>query len=440
MLGVSVIATLPLSAEAGSGFFLRSQSSTTLGSAQAGMTASAQDISLLAFNPAVLSYHPGTQIAGGTTGIITSGTSDIDAATTILGTPIGGAPGGDSGKAVAVPSFYASHQVGSDVTVGIGVTSFFGLGSEWDDEWEGRYHAINSDLVTISINPVVAYRILPNLTIGAGLQAQYAKTNLTAALDFGTIDAVLLNGLNGGVPAQDDGFLEVDADDWAFGGTAGILYEPVKGTRVGLAYRSQVTHDLSGDARYVLGGPVGAGVAAATGAFRPSQAFTDLPLPDTVTLGAYHEFNDKWAVMADVMWMNWSRQEQFLLTSDNPAQPDQAVEQDWNDSIFAAIGAIYRPTETVALRAGFAYDQSPVPNRTRSPIIADEDSYWVGVGAEFRITPKMKLDFNLGHIFTSQSTLNLSATSEGNTFRGDLDGRVEGIRTLFFGVQFNYVL
>ena len=59
-------------AHGGSGFELRSQSAMTLGSAQAGMTAAAEDISYIAFNPAALGKGEGMQFAIGATGLLTS--------------------------------------------------------------------------------------------------------------------------------------------------------------------------------------------------------------------------------------------------------------------------------------------------------------------------------------------------------------------------------
>ena len=427
-------------AEAGSAFTIRSQSVASLGSAQAGMTASAQDITFMAFNPAAISRHDGMQAAGSFTGIITYGQFEPTSATTVLGSAIPGGAGGDSGKAALVPGYYGTFEVTPDLTVGLGITTFFGLGGEWDQGWVGRYHALNSDLLTLNITPVVAYDITPELSVGVGFQAQYAKTNLTTAIDFGTIDQVLYAGANGGVPGQSDGSIEIDADDWAFGATAGILWEPVEGTRFGLGYRSQITHDLTGRANYREGGPVGHGVAAASGAFGDGPVAARMPLPDMLSLGAYHEIGERWAVMADVMWMNWSRQDQFVLRFDDPAQPDLVTEQNWNDSFFVALGAIYRPTDMLALRAGVAWDQSPVPDATRNPVVADDDSIWVGFGAEVRPSENLKIDMALGGIFTRQAPINLSASSPGNTFKGNLAGNGASAGAAYFGMQFSYRL
>jgi long-chain fatty acid transport protein len=426
-------------ATASSGFELRSQSASTLGSAQAGMTCGVADVSTIAFNPAALAYGTGTEAAIGVTGLFTSVKfSETAAATTIIGTPIPGNQGGDAGTRVAIPNAFIGAALVDDVRIGLAITPRFGLGSYWSNGWVGRYYALNSQFRTIDIVPTLSWRPTSQLSLGVGVDVQYAKVKTTSAIDFGTIDQVLTGGAFGGIPAGSDGSTASEADSWGVGFTLGVIYEPQPGMRLGFDYHSKIHQQLSGDAKFYVGGPVGAGIALVTGAFRDTSLTADLDLPAMAAAGIYYEINADWAVMADIKWIDWSSFSVLQVDFGNPAQPPVQTSYRWRDSWFAAVGARYRVNEAMALRFGVAYDQSPTRNDTRNPVIPDTQSVWVAVGLEYRFSPQLKGDLAYGHIFARDGPIDLSATTPDNTFRGNLSGNIQGSRVDYLAVQLAY--
>jgi long-chain fatty acid transport protein len=288
-----------------SAFFIRDQSAAALGNAFAGSTAGADDISYMFFNGAALARQEGRQATSVGNLILTHAKFRDGNATTAEGTSIEGGEGGrNSGGAVMVPAMYAlwdpsdSFEEIRKLALGVAINVPFGFETDYEDGWIGRYYALQSRLRSVDLNPVVAYEALPGLSLAIGLQAQYVDAKLTNAIDFGTLGA--LNGVPGAEPAAQDGFAKVSGDDWGFGYTAGILFEPWPGTRFGAAYRSQIHHQLKGDARVHLDN---AGTGAALGATAGTTAAkASLTTPEIVSFGAYHELNSSWAVMADASW------------------------------------------------------------------------------------------------------------------------------------------
>jgi long-chain fatty acid transport protein len=433
-----LLAGAALPALAGSGFELRSQSASTLGSAQAGMTCGVADVSTIVFNPAALAYGTGIETAIGVTGLFTSVKFGNGAASTVLGTPIPGNPGGDAGTTVAVPNLYLGVPLADGWRVGLAVAPRFGLGSYWSGGWLGRYYGLDSELRTIDIVPTLSWRPNAQWSLGAGVDIQYAKIKTSAAIDFGTIDVLLTGGAFGGIPAGSDGATCSNADSWGVGVSLGAIYEPRAGTRLGLDYHSRIRQRFSGSSTFSPGGPVGAGIAAVSGAFRDTGLHADLDMPATAAAGLYHEIDDRWAVMADVKWTDWSSFSTLTVSFDNPAQPPVATDYGWRDSWFAAIGARYRFNPQTAMRFGVAYDQSPTRNETRNPVIPDTDSYWLALGLEYRVTPQMKLDVAYGHIFARNAPIDLAATSPGNAFLGNLSGTVDGSHVDYLALQLSY--
>lgn len=436
---VAIAVALPGAvAHAGSGFELRSQSVATLGSAQAGMTAEAADVTTIIFNPAALAVGSGSEAAIGVTGLFTSVKFSGPTATTILGTPIPGNAGGDAGTSVAVPNLYVATDAGSGVRVGLAVASRFGLGSYWSDGWVGRYYALDSELTTIDVVPTISWRVDRTLALGFGVDVEYAKIKTSAAIDFGTIDQVLTGGAFGGIPAGSDGSTASDADSWGAGFVVGLLYEPRPGTRIGVDYHSKIRQKLSGNATFDLGGPVGQGVAAASGAFRNTTVDATLDMPAMAAVGIYHEIDDRWAVMADVKWTGWSALQSLQVDFGNPAQPAVKTPYDWRDSWFVAVGGRYRFSDRAALRFGAAYDQTPTRDGTRNPVIPDTDSYWAALGLEYRVSPTLKIDVAYGHIFAKDAPIDQKAASPDNTFRGNLAGTIVDSHVDYLAIQLVY--
>lgn len=406
------------------GLSIREQSSTAQGTAFAGSTAGALDPSYMFFNPAALAYQEGGQSQISVSVIGAHSRLRRSSGSTVAGTPITGTDtAGDVVENAVVPAFYATLEPVPGWHLGLGINSPFGLGTSYSDNWVGRYHAIDSSLHTVNINPALAWRPTPWLSLGAGLQVQRVDARLTNAIDFGTIGAV--NGFPV-TPAGDDGRAELQGDDWGVGYDLGIIVEPRPGTRIGLSYRSAIDQTLRGRVDYNLDqAGVGAFLRSTQGLFTNGNATAKLETPATVSFGAYQALSERWAVMADLAWTDWSVFDELRVKFDNPAQPDNVTEERWTDSWFAALGATWKATDTVTFRAGVAYDKSPVTDANRSPRVPDSDRYWVAAGASYAPRAWISFDLALTHIFMPNASVDQTTGGTDNTFRGNLNARYD---------------
>lgn len=413
------------------GFALREQSATAQGNAFAGATAAAEDPSYMFFNPATLGFLDGYRATAVLSYIRPQTELTSASAATVLGSPIGGRTSVDDVTEDAVTAaLYGMAELSGGLRAGLGINVPFGLKTEYSPDWVGRYHAVETGLKTININPVLAWRPVSWLAVGGGLQAQYADAEMSNAVDFGTIGAGA--GIPGAVPATQDGFARLEGDDWGFGFNVGLLVEPLEGTRLGLAYRSEVEHEIQGDVDFDLDAAgIGAALRAATGAFADSGASTEVTTPATLSAGVYQDVTSRWAVMGEVAWTEWSTFEELRIRFDNPAQADSVTEEDWRDSFFVALGTTYRATDTFALRGGVAFDQTPVEDEHRTPVIPDANRYWLSVGLGWQPFDWFGLDAGYTHIFVESAEIDLSASDPGNTFRGDLEASYEAHIDIF---------
>jgi long-chain fatty acid transport protein len=142
-------------AASASGFALIEQSASGLGNAYAGGAASAEDASTVYFNPAGMTNIKGSQVLVAVHAIKPSAQFSNNGSTGALGTDTGG----DAGSLALVPSLYLVGDIGEQWKYGIGVSSPFGLKTEYSSSWIGRNLAIKSELKTVNINPSISYKM-----------------------------------------------------------------------------------------------------------------------------------------------------------------------------------------------------------------------------------------------------------------------------------------
>jgi len=413
------------------GFIIIEQSVKGLGNAFAGGAAAAEDATTVYFNPAGLTRLEGHQVILGAHIIMPSAKFTNEGSTHILQsattTPLLGDNGGDGGVTGVVPNFYYSYTMENGLAIGLGINAPFGLGTEYPKDWVGRYHAIKSELISVNINPSIAYK-LPyewpvDLSVGFGVSAQYLDATLTNAIDFGTLNALgAFGGDLGLIPQMDDGYVDLEGDSWAYGFNVGVLLEITEGSRIGIAYRSGFKHEVEGTAKFETP-PELEPVKQATGAFTDCVATASVDLPDFFSLSAYQEINEKWAVMGDITWTHWATFEELRFSFAN-GQPDGFTTENWKDSWRFSGGATFRPTEQWTARAGIAFDQTPIPDpQHRTPRIPTDDRFWLSFGGGYKLSERFEIDAAYTHLFVADPVIDKSEfTLEEDQLRGGLKG------------------
>lgn len=418
---LGLMTVLCAAGEAGaSGFQLREQSSEGLGNAFAGATAKAYNLSTIFYNPAGMARLEGNQIAGSATVIMPVATFE-GSNTLFNGTKVAGGDGGDAINDAAVGAFYAMWDARPDLKFGVAVTAPFGMRSDYEEDWVGRYHALESSITNVNFTPSVAYRVNQNLSVGAGVQVAYTKVRLSQAINLTTLTGGALPG---------DGKAIVEGDDIGFGGDVGLLYEFSPTSRIGLNYRSQIQHDLEGDAKFQATAAQKA-VPALALALRDTSANAALDTPDTVTFGIYHELSPQWAVMSDIQWTNWSTFKEVRIKYDS-GRSDSVTDESWEDTWFFSLGATYTMDDKNKFHVGVAYDQTPVGTDHRTARIPDTNRYWLSGGYTYDLNPDFQMNVAYTHIFADKADLNEhDDTTRRGTLVGSYDASVDIISASF---------
>lgn len=417
-----------------SGFALIEFSGSGMGNAFAGASAVAEDASTVQFNPAGMSLLDGRQMVGVLHFI--HPTSDFSDQGSTAAAALGAGPltgnEDDGGRNAYVPNFYYVQDINDKMKFGFGINAPFGLATKYDDTWIGRYHAVESDVKTVNFNPSISYRVDDKWSVGAGVSAQYVDVILSSAVDFGAICYAALGPGTcttlGVAPQQNDGFAKLTGDNWSFGWNLGAIYEFSKDTRLGVAYRSQVKQDVDGDADFTVPGE--AAFATASGAFVDTGLSASITLPETLSVSLYHDYDDKFAVLADITWTGWSSFEELRIVYDNPAQPDSVTTEDWNNSLRYSVGINYQLDEKIKLRGGIAYDETPIPSaERRTPRVPGDSRTWLSFGLQYKLDNEFTIDVGYSHLFVNKThidnTYESSIPTLAATIQGEYDASVD---------------
>ena len=398
-----VIFTTPFAAQA-AGFALIEQSASGMGNAFAGGGAVAEDASTVYFNPAGMTYIEGTQLVGALHLIKPSAEFNNNGSIAGAGKPLGGT-GDDAGDLAFIPNAYFKMDYSDTIKLGIGVNVPFGLKTEYENGWIGRFQALKSEVKTVNINPALAFKVNDQLSLGFGVSAMWAQATLTRAVNFGALG---------------EGSVKIKADDWGFGYNLGAIYQVTPDTRIGMAYRSKVDQHLEGDATFNR--PVGipnAG-AAADGTINASVS-----LPENFSVSVFSKLNDTWDVMGDVTWTHWSRFKQLTIFRSSGALLSN-TDENWDNSMRYSIGANYHYSDSIKLRAGLAYDQEAVNDDFRTARIPGNDRKWLALGANWKASPNSSVDVGYAHLFISDANINDGRSGAANgTLKGTYDGSVD---------------
>lgn len=386
------------------GFALIEQSASGMGNAFAGAAASAEDASTIFFNPAGMTYVQGTQVVGALH--LINPNAEFNDKGSVAGSlrPLGG-EGPNAGDLAFVPNFYYKRDLTDNVKFGLGLNAPFGLKTEYDDNWMGRFQADKSEVKTININPSIAFKVNDQLSLGVGVSAMWAQAELTNAVNFGGFGT---------------GYTKVKGDDWGLGFNLGAIYQASADTRIGVAYRSKVEQHLDGDVKFELPNPALAASAPDGG------VKADITLPETFSVSAFSRLNDMWDVMGDVTWTRWSQFQELAIRRDSGALLGVAVQERWKNTLRYSVGINYRYSDALKLRAGLAYDEEAIRDEHRTARIPGNDRKWISLGASYQMAPATKFDVGYSHLFISDAKIDDNQIARGNgRLLGDFEGSVD---------------
>ncbi len=324
----------------------------------------ANDPSAIFYNPAGITQLPGTQVMLGTSIVYLD--SVFRSSTTGESTEL-------QDQFPVVPHLYITHrfrQWDERLSIGLGIFTPFGIVIDWPDNWQGRFDSTNARLRVTIFQPTVAFQATKNLSLAAGIRIA------DVAAEFERKFAI---------PAFGIGESKLRAHDLTanpVGWNVGLLYHVTDTTSVGLQFKSEIQAKVDGSADFT--GP-------ASLVFSNTAFHSSIKLPPQIVVGVSTKFFPRWTINADIEWEGWRTVGSLPLTFD--ATPQSPIPQSglnspgprlWTNSYIFRIGTEYAATDRIAIRWGYFYDETPIPDNTFDPNIPNANLHAITAGLGYK--------------------------------------------------------
>jgi long-chain fatty acid transport protein len=383
----AMLAVLFSGAASAGAFQLWEQSASGLGNAYAGSAAVASDAGTVFYNPAGLTQLSGFQVSTGVAGVGPSYEFRNNASS---GAGMGAGNGGNAGSWAAVPNAFFSAKLANDLWFGMGISSPFGLATEYDRGWIGQNQSLKSSIKTINVNPSLAWRANDTVSVGVGLNYQKINAELTNAL------------------------YSVKGDDTAWGWNAGALFTLSPAMRVGLSYRSAIKYTLEGT------------MTTSGGLSMPAKA--DVKLPGTFILSVWQQVSDRWEAVGDFSYTRWSSLQSLNLVNPNTGGSLGSETFNYDNSWRLAWGAAYKAADGLKLKFGVAYDRTPVQDAYRSPRVPDENRVWLTLGGQWDAGRYGRVDVGYAYLHVTDPSINTDKNGVLLNGSYDANGHIVGVQ------------
>lgn len=378
------------------GVAINEQSASSMGTGFAGRSSSAQDASTVFGNPAGMSKLDRAEISGGIA--VLHASTDISSASS-------SAPGTNDGDMVpfaAVPFGYYVRPLNEDWHFGLGVYVPFGVISDYESSFQGRYHGLESEVHVVTVQPTLSYRVNDRLSIGFGPTINRIEGTLTSAFAAG----------------PSDGHVDVQGDDIGYGFNAGVLVDLADNVALGVTYHSKVDYTLEGRTR-VSDFPM-----PVNGSY---DAELDFTTPESVDVSLTYAHDERWTLYAGTTWTRWSQLDQLLIENEGFNTINE--ELDWSDTWAFALGAAYQITPKVVLRTGLAFDRSPTTDADRTVRIPVGNRKILSFGAGWDATDSLTLDVAYAYLREDQASVNYEDTARKPGYSADYRNSAHGLAT-----------
>ena len=415
----SVLATAMLFAAGGASaaaFQLSEVSTSGFGRAYAGEAAIADNASVVATNPALMSLFKTNQFSVG--GVYVDSkinmNGDVNVTSPLAMSQLNPkgllASNSASHRSIVpgslVPNMYFVAPINDKFALGGGMNVNFGLKSEYDNKYNGGVFGGTTDLTALNLNLSGSYRVTEGFSAGLGLNAIYAQAKIErragiisdavsrvgTAIDKGLINipneyAPTVKVLRHSITSKDKILTQLqDKADWAFAWNAGVMYQFNENHRIGLSYHSKVDIDFTDH------------TATSLQAHRIGQeGGLKLNLPDYLEFSGFHQLTEKFAMHYSYKYSHWSRLKNLYASYHSDGKEAFHKKMYYRNSSRIALGGTYNVDDKLTLRAGIAYDQAAATSHA-SAAIPDTDRMWYSLGATYKFTQNLSVDLGYAYL------------------------------------------
>jgi long-chain fatty acid transport protein len=296
--------------------------------------ATADNPSAIYYNPAGITQLPGQQISVG--GYFVSAdtkfTRAADGATAHTDTTLQPVP----------QLYYTITPQDSKLSYGLGIYAPYGLGVDWGFNNPFAPLAQKGKVLYASVNPVIAWQVIPSLSLAIGPTINYSQATFDRAIGLSPGDQFRFTG-----------------DGWDVGFNAGLLWKPCEKVALGASYRYTTDVNYEGHSDFF---PYPPGPTATSGSIR---------YPQFVVGGISFRPTENWNFEVDIDWTDWDNVNQVIFKGTSSPVPPFVLNQ--RSSFMYEFGVTRKLPKGYFVSVGYFYSQNSSPNSVYNPILPDSN-------------------------------------------------------------------
>ena len=394
-----------------SGLAIPEQGAAAMGMSAA-MTARSEDLSAIFYNPAGIDYVEKFEIMLGITPIMP--THEYSPFNYSPYTEYSFRKKKSEPQTFLPPQLYAAYRASNSIVLGLGVNAPFGLGTEWDKEWDGRYSSTIAEIQAVHITPTITYQATEKVSVGLGVSYVTSTATIEKMVDTGSklFEAMGSNPALSTLVANTDYDSEfaLEGDGTGFGYNLGVIYRMDEKFQFGISYRGAMDLDYEGTAKFkhkeqaiktaVTGAAMAGGADAVTAAATADAAYAKiagsmpatqdgtatLALPWMLNLGLKADITNVWDISAELDIVGWSVYDELTIDFEDDKPYDKLTQdKNWVKSYVYRLGTSYDISDSFIARGGLMFDFNPVPELTFDGQLPDSDRFGISIGAGYKI-------------------------------------------------------
>ena len=347
-------------------------------------TAVADDASAIHFNPAGMAFIDGSDL--------TVGVTLIKPVITFRG-PAPENTEYETKERVFTPiNLYYTSRINENWSAGFGINNPYGMATNWEDDWVGKYMAVETSLETAYATAALAYKVNDRFSISAGPVAAYGVVEMRKMQNLTPFDGI----------AE----IELKGDDLAWGFTAGIFYKASDKVSFGLSYRSQVDFEFEGEVESEA-------PEQFAGRVPNCDISADMSAPKNITFGCAYNPIPTWTISADFQYVGWASYDELVIEFDDSSFENTVAAREYNNTYIVRLGTEYMATELMALRGGIFFDHSPVKDEYVEPSLPDASRIGFNCGLGYEFVENFTFDF--GYLFLRGEEREITDSHESYT-------------------------
>ena len=266
-----------------------------------------------------------------------------------------------------LPSFFATKKFNDKWSAGIGSFSYYGLTTDWPNDWEGRYISTFAQLRTFFFNAVLSCQVTPKLSLAGGINGVYSDVKQRKNINLAPLP---------------DGRARFKGDDIGWGYNIALLYRINDKIKVGLSYRSSIAMTYKGDVKFHV-------PKFLKDLVPEGGASLDIDLPAMLDTGICYSFNNRWSIETDMLWTEWRSYDKLDVKYGKRvpkimAKSAAPIIRNYHNTFSFSCGVSFKATDSMTFRAGYLFDPSAVPEENTDPVLPDSDKDIFGIGMEYR--------------------------------------------------------